>query len=859
MSNSIYKESLESQEIKALANGPGEELASQVRAEAELTNSEEGKKKYQREAAFNQDRYNIGNMYEDGYKVETEEDGSMVVPNIYVKPGERQFFGYDFADGHKKDKFITGMLERAAIPGRVIAGGMLDAAQGTMELIDDVVEYTGMQDYDVETSKRREWVKDLDPEFLRQTSGWGEDIARAFAQFGTGYGGAFGFLGKMGMKSLLGKDVVAAMAGGQTFDPSEGSLGTLAAEFNLLPDIMRFMDSSQTVEEHGQMVGRLSLLLEEAGIGGGIFVVKKMLQTAKRGYYAYGEEMMRGGVKKYREATGTINGPTGGIGADKAIDADGMIEAVDQIATGFQIKGGSVDEFMAMAKESGISATQAQKSWNTATKEKIGLARHTLGAATEGPSRVDRQRGELTIFGSDEYHIYSKASDLLDPDMNYSVNDLKGFYKNQISQGNIQQAEYDSIIQPLFDQFSGVDPADAKMMGGDIQAYMEATLPDFNTRTLAEGATKFPNDPLRGTRSNNVFDPATNLELNTMDEGGRDLVEQLNELVSDGAMTQREADNLVSRADEVPPNLDLVDMYSVDYKEHLFTAADPRFGEGFEGFVNAGHFDERHVKGFGRTSFMADPDTGIKHMNMVQELQSDYAIAARQFGEHTDAEVRGMMDKVLKLEHEETYFNNVADILGPEMLGKEKYASFMKKFEAGGGSIGESGSKTEQMFEDLVHKVTENAYMGKDAGQEGLRDIMFGELRRQVAGKSVFTKDKAWIRQVMRPIIEDTLREGVNRIALVSDNIIYNRTGGVGPNKKYSKEYPKILKRYFLDIGVPEKNIHMPANSSESFYVDLPREWVDDMFAGNRPALPAYSFAGAPLVGHQMMGDESGN
>ena len=151
-----------------------------------------------------------------------------------------------------------------------------------------------------------------------------------------------------------------------------------------------------------------------------------------------------------------------------------------------------------------------------------------------------------------------------------------------------------------------------------------------------------------------------------------------------------------------------------------------------------------------------------------------------------------------------------------------------------------SDRKYDYLFEDLIKGNVDTNH---------LADLV----RQTLPTKSVFNKDKAWIRQIMRPVVEDARAQGVNKVVLASSDIINIRWKGNAPHDKYQTAYPKILKQYFKDMGVPEENIHMPTKSSESFWVELP----DEVMEKSSP-LPQYSVgASAPLT--MEFGEEDGD
>lgn len=796
MSTNIEKEVYENRRDRVLQHGPGTELLKQVDSRDELVAKDESQKFYRRKGTSTLGGFNQTQMYKDGVDPQTREDGSYVIPNQYRLPGTGSMFGYDPVDG-KKLEDVTSKRSGWGAPLRIVGGAVHDLAQGTVGLGLDVAEGLGAE----VPQLRANFENYQQPEWLEGSSGWGEDIGRAMAQYGTGYGGALKSLGSIGLKSLMTKNVAASVAAGQTFDPAEGNVGTLLNDFGMLPETLRFLDSKMADEEYGRFQGRLALALEEIIPGATIGTAARATKMMRTRYRAHGDEMIKQGVMQFNNATGSLNHPTLGSQGLEVTGTENAERAVNMIASGMQIKGSTVDQFLEQAKFAGVDEAMAKKAWNNAAKEKLERVSEFM-APKPAPGPMARQKGNIDLFSGQPVDLRSAAEDVLPMHKTQDVESMERFYKKQVARGNVQPSEYGDVIKPTLDRMKELGTG--KATGEQMVAYMNHMRPEFKTITKA-GEDVHHKDY--------TFSPSMDRMAKM---GGEESV--------------------------APTNIDVSGDMAVDYKEHLFTARNEKLGEGKEGYVNEAHFSEPFVKGIARTSVMAGEGSmpgAVKNGKMfIQELQSDHANVARKYGEWTDEQIKELAPTA------DENLDEFSNRLFVAILGEQKGKALTKKLDDG-----DFDDLTPE--EEKINEMSGDVFMAVDRVEPNKwGEFTLDTVRRELAAPSVFNKDKAWIRQTMRPVIEDARKQGINKIVLASSDIINKRWSGNAPHGKYQTEYPKIMKQYFKDLGIPEKNIHMPTKSSESFWVELP----DEVMAGRSP-LPQYSIgASAPLT--MKLGEE---
>jgi len=372
--NNLEKSMIENRESRELQHGRGSELLKQVEAREAMVADEESLKYYRRKGVSTISGFNASAMYQDGFEPIKQEDDNILIPNKYAKEGQRTIFGHDPVSGQKVDN----MPHEGSILGsimRIPVGAAYDVVRGSAQFGQDIADKFNIPPYlDPTGELRQKFLETEEPEFLRKSAGWGENMARDVTQFAVGYGGAYSILGKIGLKAVVGKDILAAVASGQTFNPKEGNLFTLLNDHDLLPDTMKFLDAKLTSEEEGVFEGRIAMALEEVGIGAGIYAARaanRIRKTMQMQYKTYGKTVLKNGVMKYNGATSAINSPTRGISGDKIIDEDAAQSALNEIAVGFQISGGKAEDYVRLIKEAGIDENKAKKAWNVASKEKL--------------------------------------------------------------------------------------------------------------------------------------------------------------------------------------------------------------------------------------------------------------------------------------------------------------------------------------------------------------------------------------------------------------------------------------------------------------------------------------------------------
>ena len=426
----IEQEMTQNREDRALQHGPGQQLKDQVHSRQDIKDDDEGRKYYRRKGISTLGNFEVRHMYQEGFDPIANENDESIVPNKYLTK-DRVVFGRN-VEGRKVDNDPNDPTAWGAF-ARVPIGAGHDLIKGTARLGTDFLP---------DDSKVKQAIESYqDPKWLEDTTGMPEDIARGLAQFATGYGAVVRSLGGMGIKSLLAKDMVASVMAGQTFDPAEGNLATMVREFGLESDFLRMLDSKLTTEEEGKLRGRLAMAMEEMGIGTGATAIRmaaRGVKSVRMRYRDYGDQMINDGVKNYFNATGSLNHPTQGMRGDAITHQDHAAIALEQIATGYQIKEATVEEFMEMAKVSGIDENAAKKGWNAAAKSKIENIQKFLTPAP-APGPIARQKGNVSLF---EGGTVSSAATPTD----YAS--LEKYFDKQIVRGNLQKSEYEEAIKP---------------------------------------------------------------------------------------------------------------------------------------------------------------------------------------------------------------------------------------------------------------------------------------------------------------------------------------------------------------------------------------------------------------------------
>lgn len=852
-------ELLDRRERRQAATGEGMAALGQAEDLSIKTNQNKGNDYYRNKGDTTS--FDEGLMFSEGFEpslVEVAEGQDpvedMLIPNRYLKGNQRVIFGTDVSTGVKKAP-MPQEKSMWDIPARIVVGGLHDAAKGALNLQKDVSGGLGLP-LDPFEDVRDLALRLQEPKWLRESAGWGEDMARGIAQYGWGYGAATKIIGGLSLGGMLPREIAKAAVSGQSFDPAEGNIGTLMDEMGVLPDFLQAMDSKATTEQHGRLQGRLSMALEEFGLGVGAGAAGSIIKQAQRQYRAYGSSMMDEGIQKYTHSTGASVHPTNGVGADIAIDQKGMEDAVDMIASGFQITGGTADDFADMAAKSGINKNLATKAWNNASKEKMGRIAEYM---SQGPkTKMTRQRGSIdfgeVVLDRKYSHTltHSVAQDALRPDQAYAVNDIKQFFDKRVSRGQIEKAEYVNTVEPLIKEMKA--EGHKSITGAQLAAKMQIEQPEFKTVSRTG----------RDSHHYGYTDEA----------------------------------NTYSNDDYYSPD-------DVMYEEHLFLSRNKRT-EGEGGFVNSVHYSEPDVKATVRTTLFDAPDASAAGKDM-----SEYGMASMVDdlfdAQDSDAILRTLDHHGYRhlFDADDIEFavgrNGAGDeVFGPTTGGTGDRADYLTRaLRAEEKRARLAGEGPERPLVDSINIVElqsdqasfarKNGTLDDDALHDvatqimGVEDIdeldailkantkLTGEslrrasdrlaanydrgeaavkehLRNIVPAPSVFNEDRAWVRQAIRPVIDKALDNGVSTIKLDSREQVANRFSGgdleTGANHLYQGKYPKILKQYFLEIGVPEENIHMPKNARDNFTVKLP----DEMFEGDKPSLPLYSITGAAPV-----------
>jgi len=914
----IEKELVDRRKGRDRVHGQGQAMMTDVDTRAQNTAEDEGKKYYRRKGLGNIDQFDFPEMYKSGFDPITREDDTSLIPNVYAKPESRIIFGRDMADGKKVDNLKSEPTAWGS-PARAVVGGALDAAKGTVDLARDVQDAVGLYIPD-EMKTISELFQEYEPEWLSDSAGWGEDMARGMAQFAGGYAGVSKWLGGIGLKSILGKDILSSIASGQTFDPGEGTLGTLANDFGFLPEWAQFLDSQQTAEQEGQMMGRLSMAFEETGIGIGVSGVSKVMSGLKTKYKSYGNELMKQGVMKYGRATSAISHPVRGIGADEVIDEKEAAQAVEMIASGFQMSGGNNADYMEMVKQSGVDESLAKKAWNKASKEKLG--RLATFAASSGPQTpMNRQKGMIDLG----------VEGVLKEDQIYNTDELRSFFQKRLNRGQIQASEYNETIKPLLKEMK--ETGIGQVTGGQLIDMAEGRRSTFKTILHEGGKTThdmYSIDPTYGYVGGEIYPQAVPSNVPAI------------------------ANN------KIAPN---------SYKEHLFIARNAETESGPEGFTNTAHYSEPFIKGTARTSELVSQFTeGVPWEHTVRTDQSaldidellDFPTESADFSEkvanwalseghsidipelsappvnemtvglseervrHLIAVVGGNYSEKEKRKAVNSYIKTgkvEKELVNINPGTKSVFIHEMQSDQASAYSkYGEwSDNDVDESTEFLIKQTFEDEYeddaiieFGNKLGIKGapednsllmgisqtLGNMIAGDLpkaearaniaqvlRTQLATPSVFNQDKAWMRKAIEPVLQEAIESGSNRIILNSEMAVNLMWVGGGAEVNYLQKYPKILKDYFIGMGVPEKDIHMPKEgrrlnkreargdtaqfnvsetrtrvpSTESFYVDLTPETIAkivDKQQGSK--LPMYSAAGAVPIAVEF-GDNNDN